>query len=360
MKKVLFIVQLPPPIHGASVMNQTVLKLIGNDSRFVCRYISLNFIRKLSDLETITLRKVFRAITIEFELIFKLITFNPKVVYFSMVPHGIVLVRDGLYLATIKLLSPKSKKIIHLHRSGLEAFTKKRHVSWVIRLLLRKCEIVHLTPKLLKNEIVPLNIPKTKLHVVPNFLDDPAICSSSGKKANTKLLFLSNLLTQKGYLNLVEAMAIVIKDFPNIKLTIAGETPREKNIFELKKRISNLALENYIDVVGKIEGIHKNQLYAESDILILPSEMEYFPLVILEAMAAKTVVVSTGRENLNETFTHLYNIVFLENNSPSEIAWWLIALLNNKPLQNFIANNGYSRFLEIQEEGKQKIKELFA
>src|SRR5690554_2520971 len=117
--RVLFLVQLPPPLHGASTMNQSVFNAISTDNQFETRLISLSFARDLADLQKVRFGKIVKAFAILFRLIGQLLTFRPHTVYFSMVPLNFVLIRDAIYLLTIKILSPKSKYVLHFHRSGL-------------------------------------------------------------------------------------------------------------------------------------------------------------------------------------------------------------------------------------------------
>ena len=59
-----------------------------------------------------------------------------------------------------------------------------------------------------------------------------------------------------------------------------------------------LGLESKVRFLGKLRVI--NKILAISDVFILPSETESFGLVALEAMASKTVIISTNSGGIAE------------------------------------------------------------
>jgi len=60
-KKILCIVQLPPPIHGASVMNSLVINSEVIKKHFSIDVIDLKFAKSLKDLRKFSLLKLLKA-----------------------------------------------------------------------------------------------------------------------------------------------------------------------------------------------------------------------------------------------------------------------------------------------------------
>ena len=358
-KKVLFIVQLPPPIHGASTMNQIVCNRVKKHLNYNCRTISLNFARDLSDLQKIRVGKILKAIAIYFRICWSLLSFRPDIVYFSMVPLNFVLFRDALYLLTIKLLRLRVRPIIHLHRPGLYEFNKKWSLDWLYRLLFRRCTIVHLTPALMQREVLSLHLKNVKYFVIPN-----SVVLADNENNNTlrnkyNILFLSNLLPHKGYKILVEAIASLRVEFPDIRLSIAGPALNQETIDNLKKFIDKQGVSDIVSIKGKVSGQAKDELFNNSGILALPSKLEYFPMVILEAMSNNVAVITSGRENLSGTFTDGDHLLFVDKIDSEEVAKKLRLLLTDDALLSKIALNGHKRWLELQGESERLIDELF-
>jgi Glycosyltransferase len=355
--RILYLVQLPPPVHGASEMNRMVFDSEVVNEGFEKRVIPLNFSTKLSQLQHFSIIKVFKAFGIFFQLLFDLITYRPRIVYFSMVPFGPILFRDGLYLILIRIFG--AAPVAHLHRPGLHRVKPTRLNRFVYKNLFRGCKVVHLSPQLVERELIPLGLNPENLFSFPNTVDFEPIQRPIREKA-INILFLSNLYPHKGFFKLIEAFALVANKFPDLKLTIAGYSPDPsipQKIFDLTKL---LRLEGRVTYIGGVEREQRNSLYYNADIFVLPSESEYFPLVILEAMLAGVPVICTGKENIGCYFEDGKDLLFLSNPpSVKEIAEKLYLLISDEKLRTATALNGSARVSQINRTCFSLIRKLF-
>jgi len=358
--RVLFLVQLPPPLHGASTMNQSVYNAISSDSQFETRLISLNFAHDLADLQKVRFGKVVKAFTILFKLIWQLLYFRPNTVYFSMVPLNFVLIRDAVYLLIIKLLLPKGKYVLHFHLSGLIKFAERWKLKGFYQFLFRRCIVIHLTEGLVKQEIIPLKLKNTKVVVAPNWVEEIQEKDYDFKKSSNSILFFSNLIPSKGYDKVFDAFCKLAKTCHNLTLTIAGNPVRKDFFEDLLLKKNQVEFSNRIRILGSMSGKDKMQLFLESSIFVLPSEMEYFPLVVLEAMMAKTPVITTGRENLDTIFVDNESIIFLDSLEVEEIVEKLQLLIDDPGKRDLISKNAYARVRILKEESIAVIKEVLA
>lgn len=360
MNRILFIVQVPPPVHGASLMNKLVIDRASRITNNQCITIKLNFAKSISDLQRFKPRKLLRAITVALEIIWKTIKYKPQTIYFSMVPIGLVLLRDSFYLMLCKTFAPRSKKIIHLHRPGmLQFYSQRPYLHRFYNLIFKGCEIIHLTPLLAKRELLPLRLSKSHITVIPNSIIKTPDYTKQKKDWNN-ILFLSNFLRHKGYIELVEAFAELHSKYNNLTLTLAGAFPSENDRQKLLDKIELYGLNQSIEVLGAVYESKRFELYSKAGIFVLPSKLEYFPLVILEAMSESCAVICSGKENLKGTFTNGEHLLFLENTGPSDIALKIESLILSPQLAQKIATQGYKRFTEIQEESLTKIDNLFS
>ncbi len=115
----------------------------------------------------------------------------------------------------------------------------------------------------------------------------PAICPE--KK---KILFLSRLHPKKGIEFLLQAGAILRDQGLPIQLLIAGPGD-DSYVGQLKSLTSRLGLDDHTEFLGMVRGIEKRSLFQLSDVFVLPTYQENFGLVIAEAMACGTPVVTT-------------------------------------------------------------------
>ena len=133
-----------------------------------------------------------------------------------------------------------------------------------------------------------------KIIYIPNGIDIDRFDRIQIQKAiDSTLIFVGRLHPQKNLETLIQAVAILTKDFPDIQLLIVGNG-KQKAL--LKKLIQTLHLKNHVKLLGQKSGLDLIRLYKSSNIFILPSIYEGQPLTLLEAWAAKlpVIVSNTG------------------------------------------------------------------
>lgn len=102
---------------------------------------------------------------------------------------------------------------------------------------------------------------------------------SKSKSLHNNVLFVGRLVEDKGINFLLDIWNRVECEFPNWTLTIVGDGHL---MAEIKNKVAVNDLHN-VKIVGASIDVEK--YYRESDILIMTSIFEGFPLVLLEAMA---------------------------------------------------------------------------
>lgn len=102
-----------------------------------------------------------------------------------------------------------------------------------------------------------------------------------------RLLLVGSLIQRKGIDLLLKALVHVEQAY---ELHIVGEGPERE---ALKMQIEALQLGNKVIFHGFQQGDALRDIYAESDIFILPTREDCFGLVILEAMCAGLPVISS-------------------------------------------------------------------
>ncbi len=103
-------------------------------------------------------------------------------------------------------------------------------------------------------------------------------------------LSLSRVHKAKGIEILIDAFSLV--DSREFCLFIVGEGSKEYISF-LEHKIKKLSLDNSIFLLGPLYNEDKNSVYEISDIFILSSFNEGFPLTVLEAYRQKKAVITT-------------------------------------------------------------------
>jgi glycosyltransferase involved in cell wall biosynthesis len=127
----------------------------------------------------------------------------------------------------------------------------------------------------------------SRIAVIPNGVDDSLFYSGPRYlHERPRLLFVGRLSTQKNLLLFLRSLGGVSERFDTL---LVGEGELEA---ELKAAVRDLRLNN-VHFYGRAHGAELRELYRNADVLVLPSEREGMPLVLLEAMAMGLPVVAT-------------------------------------------------------------------
>ncbi|MEM1986260.1 MAG: glycosyltransferase family 4 protein [Nitrososphaeria archaeon] len=199
-----------------------------------------------------------------------------------------------------------------------------------------------------------------KISVVWNGVDpdryDPEKCNQEeirrlreryGIKGDEQMiLFLGRLTWVKGIRNLVQAMPLVLNEFPRAKLIILGKGEEEKDIIETSRR---LGINN--NVICNFEFVPENERilhYAAADVCVFPSIYEPFGIVSLEAMSMKKPVVvgARGVVGFREQVIASgpeQNGIHVNGEDPADIAWGIKEVLREPQRAKVWGDNGRKR-----------------
>lgn len=119
------------------------------------------------------------------------------------------------------------------------------------------------------------------------------------RKKNFNFLFLSRLEKGKGHQITIDAFNKIKKK--NIKLIIVGKGPEYSNI---KKKIANFNLQKKVKMYGFLEEKKLNNLWSKTDVLIMPSKVEGFGLVYIEAMSRGIPIITSKQDAGHEINVH--------------------------------------------------------
>ncbi|MCX8188741.1 MAG: glycosyltransferase family 4 protein [Nitrososphaeria archaeon] len=160
------------------------------------------------------------------------------------------------------------------------------------------------------------------------------------------ILFLGRLTWVKGIRNLIQAMPIVLEEYPKAKLIILGKGEEEKDIIETAKRlrINNNIVCNFEFVPEDERILH----YAAADVCVFPSIYEPFGIVSLEAMAMRKPVVvgARGVVGFREQVIASgpeQNGIHVNGEDPADIAWGIKEVLRDPQRAKVWGDNGRKR-----------------
>ncbi|MFD2937242.1 glycosyltransferase [Spirosoma flavum] len=295
---ILFLLHLPPPIHGSSIVGLNIRNSsIINDS-FQCHYINLLASNKISEAGKINFRKLIGFFNTFLKVLFFLTSHKPQLCYLALTSSGPAFIRDIIIISILKLFNVR--RIYHLHNKGVKLYQNIIISRFFYNFVFKDAEVIVLS-KFLYDDIKCF-VSKSKIHICPNGVFDHCkniarleINNSRKFKITTpKILFLSNLIETKGVFVLLEALAILNQKGINFKCSfVGGESDISASKFYQFR--NKLGLKDCVSYLGQKIGIEKHKIFLESDIFVLPTyyHKECFPLVLLEAMSYSLPLIST-------------------------------------------------------------------
>ncbi|MGR3812137.1 glycosyltransferase [Jiulongibacter sp. NS-SX5] len=173
-----------------------------------------------------------------------------------------------------------------------------------------------------------LNIPIHKIKVIPNFIDtDFFNLSSETEKKDSSFSFLSvcHLVSKKRLDRLIEAFTILSHSNQNIELIIAGEGNLSQT---LKEQVSENKMSNKVQFFGVANREEVKSLMQQAGCFVLPSDIETFGVVLIEALSCGIPVIAT-RSGGPEDIVNEFNGILIDK-STNELVQAMQFMIDNK------------------------------
>lgn len=197
-------------------------------------------------------------------------------------------------------------------------------------------------------------VPDSKRFIVPNTLDEAVLCSNDEAAAKIarrsaagplRVLFISNMLREKGYLDVLDALAFLNERDQSVEATFAGQwlDPADRDAFE--KRIAAHQLGDAVRHLGPVNDRDQiRALHLEADVFVLPSYLvEGQPLTLIEAFNAGSPVITTRIGGMVDMVEEGQEGYFVPPRAPEAIAGALQQLAH-RPTWQRMARAARTRF----------------
>lgn len=193
-------------------------------------------------------------------------------------------------------------------------------------------------------ELLPRLKSRVKVVHNPIPLREISILSAERMNINMKydaplVLAVGRLVPEKAFNILIQAHAKLIKGGVNHKLLILGEGPERRNLESLIK-------ENRVEDSVNLLGFQKNPypFLANADIFVLPSMLEGFGIVLVEAMHLGTPVIATNSsDGPLEVLEHGKHGLMIESGNVDDLVSAIQRLLSDKLYASELSKRGIIR-----------------
>lgn len=218
-----------------------------------------------------------------------------------------------------------------------------------------------------KDDLVRIGIPSRLIHTFPLGLDHLRYVPGKQKSADPLFLCLARLVKMKRVDVCIEALALVVKRYPNASLVVSGRGPEEE---ALRLLTASLHLEKHVTfmspgddrLTGQTHTARKIAYLQQAWALLLPSVKEGWGMVVTEAAACGTPSIVSNVSGLRDSVVHQQTgLIGSSYPSEQEMADMMMALIENPQLRARLSAGAREWSLGFDwETSYQKFGEILA
>ena len=292
--KILFIMHMPPPVHGAAMVGQYIhdSKLINGE--FDCHYINLTTAKNLQDIGKVGMRKLFDFFKLLKKIRHEVKEVKPQLVYVTPNACGGAFYKDFVVVQMLKCLG--CQVVVHYHNKGVATHQDKWFDDALYKRFFKDIKVILLSECLYDD--VKKYVKRDDVFVCGNGIPSSAIkglVSASPEDKIPHLLFLSNLLISKGVVVLLDSLKVLKEKGCRFVCDFVGGETVEMDAAMFRAEVAKRGLEGMVVYHGRKYGKDKEAFLNGADIFVFPTfyHNECFPLVLLEAMEHGVACIST-------------------------------------------------------------------
>lgn len=364
MIKVLFYAPVPPPYAGPEISTQIILE------NFKSQKVQLIHVK--SNIRTENWQKgqfdlagIITFLNNYLRILNVLIRQKIDVVYYLLSANRVGCLRDLVVVLTAKLFLKRT--LAHYRGGNFHNFylqQSKFHRAY-LKLLLFFTNKIIVQSNSLTSIFTSIGEDSNKLEVLPNGLKANSVLKvkniNSEKGTEFTFLFLGHISFAKGFYDLAVAYKMVRAKY-NVKLKYGGTkkwggrlynsqkaflSGKALQFYNLHKKEIHDTLEDFVrhslkynaEYLGIVIGEDKISTFLHSDILILPSYTEGFPMVVLEAMAFGMPVIVSRVGALPDIIKEGENGFFVEAGNVNSISDKMEYVINHRDILRTISLN---------------------
>jgi len=228
----------------------------------------------------------------------------------------------------------KKPSVITYHETWIGEWVRNKGIFtgvpgeiWERRVLSKRYSKIISVSNFTKNALMKKGV--NNIVVIPNGVDLKKFEKIKAKKQTT-ICCISRLTPQKKIDDLVRAVALVKKEISDVRCKIIGKGPE---LEKLKKLVKELKIEKNVEFLGFVEKSDDVvKILKSSDIFCLPTILEGFGMVVIEAMASGVPYVCSDIEPLKEVTSNGKGGLLFKAEDYVDLSVKIVKLLRDKKL----------------------------
>ncbi len=214
-----------------------------------------------------------------------------------------------------------------------------------------------------------------KRHIKKTFTDDtpidvvragirPEKFEPTSQTVEKRILSVARFVEKKGLRYALDAVAMLVEDYPDIEYHLVGSGELEGN---LKRRVEKLGIQENVSFLDNVSDSRLRAEFDEARTFVLPciidesGNRDGIPVSLMEAMAMKTPAVSTRVSGIPELISHEKDGMLAEPHDSEAIAAGLRRMLEDDTSWNQFADSARDKVVRdfnIKTETK-KLEQTF-
>ena len=340
-RKILFIMHMPPPVHGAAMVGQYIHDSAKINSTFDCRYVNIATASSIEDIGKVRLGKILDFLKLRRQIVSSIREDKPDLVYITPNSKGISFFKEYLLVKAIKRY--KVEIIAHYHNKGVSEKQNNLLYNALYRRFFKNLKLILLSERLYGD--VKKYVVKEDVYICPNGI--PADVSQKHLSSVPHILFLSNLIPEKGVYVLLDSLKVLKDREYSFVCDFVGAETAQIDSKRFGREVSDRGIENMVIYHGGKYGAEKKAFLEMAAVFAFPSFYpgECFPLVLLEAMSYRIPVAATSVGGVPDMVEDGKTGFVCPPADSVSFADKLAELLDNKDLRENMGKAGYEKFL---------------
>lgn len=305
--------------------------------------------RRMDEIGKTTIAKPFRMLVAFVRALWLLMTRRYSLCYLAITCHGIGFLKDAPFVMLCKLFGRKI--VIHQHNKGMANDVDRWPYRWLMPVVYKNAKVILLSWHLYPD--VEKIVSKENVLICPNGIK-VNISRRDSREENEvpRLLFLSNLMESKGVIVLLDALKILADQGVPFRCDFVGGETKGIDTKRFNAEINKRGLNNLAVYHGRKYGEDKERILDQSDIFVLPTNEDCFPLVLIEAMSHGLPCVTTDEGGIPDIVVDGENGLMVQRRDPVSLASGIEKLIVDTGLRSKMGNEGKKRFEQNFTEDK--------
>ncbi|MDO9680302.1 MAG: glycosyltransferase family 4 protein [Bacteroidales bacterium] len=250
--------------------------------------------------------------------------------------------------------------VVHMHatefdRSGQNINTEVYDIE---RIGMREADVVIAVSHLTRNIVInKYGINPEKVVTVHNAVDFQGFQNVQVDRGVPEKIvtFLGRITYQKGPEYFIEAAKKVIKNYPDVRFVMAGNGDLLNRCI---RHVAKLKIADRFHFTGFLKGAEVKEMFAYSDVYVMPSVSEPFGISPLEAMRSNVPVIISKQSGVAEVLKHAIKVDFWDIDAMADSIY---GLLSYPALSKMAVQNGLEEVNSLKWDGAAySVKEIYS